>query len=49
MKTKSTIISRVKAIKEGVKIELLYSKEVIKRGTDNLFIDIIREFKTREK
>lgn len=45
MREKSNIITRVKAIKDGTKIELLYSDEVISKAMDRVFLDVIKEYK----
>lgn len=48
MREKSNIITRVKAIKDGTKIELLYSDEVISKAMDRVFIDVVEEYNKKK-
>ena len=55
MKTKNnskqygSIIKRFRAVKDGVRIEKIYTPEVVRMSMDKLYIDIVEEFKKKQK
>lgn len=49
MKEKSNIIKRVAAVKAGIRIEKIYTPEVISMSMERLFIDVVEEFKKNSK
>ena len=55
MKTKTnskqygSIIKRFRAVKDGVRIEKIYTPEVVRMSMDKLYIDIVEEFKKKQK